>query len=51
MNDILFVEKLAKIANEYCKIENTNEDEIDKFIEYVYRTHCKIDLLMLRGVL
>ena len=49
MNNTHFIELLATMANEYCATAGCNEEEIDRFIEYVYRTHYKIDLLMLRS--
>lgn len=44
-----FMDTLAKLATEYCSQPDVNEDEIDRFIEFVFKNHCKLDLMMLRS--
>lgn len=45
-----FMEFVARSAKEYCEQSGVNEAEIDRFIEFLYRKHCKLELLLLRGV-
>ena len=46
-----FMELVATSAKEYCEQLGANEAEIDRFIEFLYRKHCKLELLILRGAL
>lgn len=45
-----FMELIATSAKEYCEQPDVNEVEIDRFIEFLYRKHCKLELLLLRGL-
>lgn len=39
MNDRDWLNKVALAASVYCEMPNTNEDEIDKFIEFLFRVY------------
>lgn len=39
MNDRDWLDKVALAASVYCELPNTNEEEIDKFIEFLYRAY------------
>lgn len=34
-----WLDKVALAASVYCELPGTNEDEIDKFIEFLYRVY------------
>ena len=39
MNDKEWLDKVALAASVYCELPNTNEEEIDKFIEFLFRAY------------
>ena len=49
MNDRDWLDKVALAASVYCELPNVNEDEIDKFIEYLFKVYGYTELLKMRG--
>ena len=39
MNDKEWLDKVALAAAVYCEMPNTNEEEIDKFIEFLFKAY------------
>ena len=48
MNDRDWLDKVALAASVYCELPDVNEDEIDKFIEYLFKVYGYKELLALR---
>ena len=39
MNDKEWLDKVALAAAVYCEMPNSNEEEIDKFIEFLFKAY------------
>lgn len=39
MNDREWLDKVALAASVYCDMPNTDEEEIDKFIEFLFKAY------------
>ncbi len=39
MNDKDWLDKVALAASVYCELPNSNEEEIDKFIEFLFKAY------------
>ena len=39
MSDKTWLDKVALAASVYCELPDTNEAEIDRFIEFLYKTY------------
>lgn len=50
MNDRDWLDKVALAASVYCEKPDVNEDEIDRFIEYLFRVYGYDKFLKMRGV-
>mgnify|MGYP000429118594 CR=1 FL=1 len=50
MNEKDWLDKVALAASVYCELPNTNEDEIDKFIEYLFKVYGYDRFLKMKGV-
>lgn len=49
MNDRDWLDKVALAASVYCEKPDVNEDEIDRFIEYLFRVYGYDKFLKMRG--
>jgi len=49
MNDRDWLDKVALAASVYCELPDVNEDEIDKFIEYLFKVYGYTELLKMKG--
>jgi len=49
MNDRDWLDKVALAASVYCESPDVNEEEIDKFIEYLFKVYGYRELLKLRS--
>lgn len=49
MNDKDWLDKVALAASVYCEMPNVNEDEIDRFIEYLFRVYGYDRFLKMKG--
>lgn len=45
MNDREWLEKIVVAANAYCNVEGSNEEEIDKFITFIFKSYGYAELL------
>jgi hypothetical protein len=50
MNDTDWLNKVALAASVYCEKPDVNEDEIDRFIEFLFRVYGYEKLMKIRGV-
>lgn len=48
MNDKDWLDKVALAASVYCEMPDTNEEEIDKFIEFLFHAYGYNELLKIR---
>jgi hypothetical protein len=39
MSDKIWLDKVALAASVYCELPDTNEAEIDRFIEFLYKAY------------
>lgn len=49
MNDKDWLDKVALAASVYCEKDDVNEDEIDRFIEFLFKVYGYSRLLKLKG--
>ena len=49
MNDKDWLDKVALAASVYCEMPDVNEDEIDRFIEYLFKVYGYDILLKFKG--
>lgn len=45
MNDREWLERIVVAANAYCNVEGSNEEEIDKFITFIFKSYGYAELL------
>ena len=48
MNDRDWLDKVALAASVYCDLPDTNEEEIDKFLEFLFHVYGYSELLKIR---
>jgi hypothetical protein len=49
MGDKDWLDKVALAASVYCELPNTNEVEIDRFIEFLYKAYGYVQSLEPKG--
>jgi len=49
MGDKDWLDKVALAASVYCELPNTNEAEIDRFIEFLYKAYGYVQSLEPKG--
>ena len=49
MNDRDWLDKVALAASVYCENPNTNEEEIDRFIEFLFKVYGYDKFLKMKG--
>lgn len=49
MNDRDWLDKVALAAAVYCEKPDANEEEIDKFIEYLFKVYGYEQMLKMKG--
>lgn len=49
MSDRDWLDKVALAASVYCELPDVNEDEIDRFIEYLFKVYGYTELLKMKG--
>lgn len=49
MNDRDWLDKVALAASVYCENPNTNEEEIDRFIEFLFKVYGYDMMLKFKG--
>ena len=49
MNEKDWLDKVALAASVYCEFPNVNEDEIDRFIEYLFRVYGYDRMIKMKG--
>lgn len=50
MNDRDWLDKVALAASVYCELPNANEQEIDKFIEFLFKVYGYENFLKMKEV-
>jgi hypothetical protein len=50
MNDRDWLDKVATAADVYCRLPGSNEKEIDRFLEYLFKVYGYADLLEIRKI-
>lgn len=49
MNDRDWLDKVATAADVYCENPNVNEDEVDKFIEFLFKVYGYDKFIKMKG--
>ena len=49
MNERDWLDKVALAASVYCELPDVDEEQIDRFIEYLFKVYGYSELLKMRG--